>query len=513
MEIQKTITRPHTLANRIVASRWSWLLLLPVSALFLLLFSISTSPLFAFEGGDSAIFQEIGLATTRGKVLYRDIFDNKGPLLYWINGLGMLMGGTSGILTLQIVFQTAALHYLFKIAKLFADGLKAAAVLILSLFCYTVFILEGNQCEEWMLPFISMAIYVCLKFFATKQQLPARDALLLGLCFGACFFIRPNDAAGMVGAPAFGLFLYFLYKHRGKDAWRFAACAATGAAVITVPILTYFAANHALKDLIYGLWGVNMTYTNGVTGMLHGFIADSGIWLIMSLMVCACIVISTTHLKDALWAIIPCAIAETLVFGRALYYHYYISLLPIYTIVFASAFSSRNIKASLLGILLAAFTPVAYNYRILPKKAASLVINQPRILGGDYTYDYGDFLHAKDSEIKQSMQDMERLASLIPASERDSVWNYNLIEFLTCRNYFNYAFFSHNGIVQMNRMTFPLEENFDADPLSLPTTPLWIVADYGNPKTQEDTSFASQYRLAGHMEAFGGRIGLYRRKS
>ena len=37
--------------------------------------------------GDEGIYRTIGLALSRGEVLYRDIWDNKPPLLYWMCAL------------------------------------------------------------------------------------------------------------------------------------------------------------------------------------------------------------------------------------------------------------------------------------------------------------------------------------------------------------------------------------------------------------------------------------------
>ena len=34
--------------------------------------------------GDEGIYQVIGTALRQGKLLYKDIFDNKPPLLYWL---------------------------------------------------------------------------------------------------------------------------------------------------------------------------------------------------------------------------------------------------------------------------------------------------------------------------------------------------------------------------------------------------------------------------------------------
>ena len=67
----------------IISSKYYPLLLFLVSFVFVTLFSRSTSFLYVFEGGDPAIFKQMGLALLRGKTLYVDYFDNKGCILYY----------------------------------------------------------------------------------------------------------------------------------------------------------------------------------------------------------------------------------------------------------------------------------------------------------------------------------------------------------------------------------------------------------------------------------------------
>lgn len=512
MKIKETTKNIVAVFNEAAESRWAWLLLIPVTVVYLLLFSISTSPLFAFEGGDSAIFKEIGLACMHGKVLYQDIFDNKGPLLYWINGLGMSCCGRMGIFVLQILFQTVALLFIYKIARFFVCGIKSVFVLLLVLAFYSVFMLEGNQCEEWMLPLICVAFYIGTKYFANPDcSIKNWETGLLGACFAMAFFIRPNDAVGMIGGCMAGLSIHTAVKRQWCDLLHMIALEVVGMVLVTAPIVTYFAVNNAMSDLIYGMFGVNLGYTGGVAGLLRGYASDSGSWILTAIFICTCIALSATKMRSALWIVIPCSVFECLLFGRSFYFHYYIVILPIYTVLFASVFAMQNKRLGVVALLVAFFMPLTYSYRLVPKKAAALAVHQIQILCGNYHYAYGDFLNISEEEIRKNMTAMHQLGSAIPNEERDSVWNYNLIEYRTCKNYFNYAFFAHNRIVQMNRMTFPLKENMDIDPLMLSTSPLWIVADPTR-ETVTDSTFSARYDIVGSVSAFDGCVGLFKRK-
>ena len=50
--------------------------------------SLSTSPIYpVYQGHDSSIFSLLGIGQTIGKELYIDLFDHKGPIIFFINAL------------------------------------------------------------------------------------------------------------------------------------------------------------------------------------------------------------------------------------------------------------------------------------------------------------------------------------------------------------------------------------------------------------------------------------------
>jgi len=84
--------------------RYCFIYLIFISTLFLLFYSYTTSPLYLNEGMDSTIYKTMGLGILEGKIPYRDLFDHKGPVVFYINALGQLiMSGRQGIFLLQII--------------------------------------------------------------------------------------------------------------------------------------------------------------------------------------------------------------------------------------------------------------------------------------------------------------------------------------------------------------------------------------------------------------------------
>ena len=77
--------------------------LLGIAALVLVWCSKS-SPLYAFNDWmDANIFFTMGKSMFRGRVLYRDVFDHKGPVLYLLYGLAACVDDTGfgGVLLLE----------------------------------------------------------------------------------------------------------------------------------------------------------------------------------------------------------------------------------------------------------------------------------------------------------------------------------------------------------------------------------------------------------------------------
>lgn len=155
---------------------------------FILTFAIFLKIPSLFEPnhyGDEGIYQTIGQALSRGALLYRDIWDNKPPLLYLVYSffdgeqfLVRLFSLIVGILTIVVFYLLAQ-----EVLKRPKITLVATALFAL---LTSLPLLEGNiaNAENFMLFPIILAFYLTLKNFPKiKNASIFTSGALLGLAF------------------------------------------------------------------------------------------------------------------------------------------------------------------------------------------------------------------------------------------------------------------------------------------------------------------------------------------
>jgi len=236
-------------------------LLFLASALFVYLFSTSTSQLYNFLGDDSSIFQAVGKGWAQGLLPYVDLFENKGPLIFFFDAIGYMIYPRVGIMFLQVPMTFLSFLFAWRTLGLFLSGKVKVAAAILSLVHYALYSIDGNRTEEWSMPFLMAATYFFLRGLkAEKFSCPPIVGFIYGLGFGACTLLRVINGLPICCYAL--LSAIFLIQARNFNALRrnvLNFCA--GFAVIVLPFVIYFAAHGALYDMLYGTIILNVFYS------------------------------------------------------------------------------------------------------------------------------------------------------------------------------------------------------------------------------------------------------------
>lgn len=407
--------------------------------IFVYYFSYTTSPLYIHEGMDSGVFKSMGLAILKGKIPYVDLFDHKGPILYFVNALGQwLIPGRNGIFLLQIIGESFVFIFLFKIARLFINGLWSFVSVLFTLFIYCGVYQEGNQCEEWILTFTLPAVY--LSFCKLQEGCKSYNTicgLLYGICFGLAFYIRPTEAVAIVGGVMTGLTVYFAYNEKWLLCLKNAGWFMIGFTIITIPIISYFYVNKALSDLFYGLIAFNSKYAGSVYSMFMSCVGPHKLPLIL-MCVTIGIIISNSSYKNILFVFSPISLYCAIIIGRRLYPHYFISYIFFFLLFAIFIIQQKNIRFTLLSVCVLFCSSYSYNINFL-KESLSGIKSIAKMNSKPYRTCIDDFY-----------TECDKLFMLVPMECKDSIWNYNLI----WHTHPYSSLFFHNDIVQCNRVPY-----------------------------------------------------------
>src|SRR6266576_2759546 len=138
-----------------------WFLLFASFVFFLLRLPSLFEP---YWYGDEGIYEVIGFALRHGRLLYRDIWDNKPPLLYITYAL--FNGDQASVRLLSLITGVIALVLFFLLARRLLQSKKAIyfAIILFVILFGTPF-LEGNiaNAENFMMPLSLASALLLLK--------------------------------------------------------------------------------------------------------------------------------------------------------------------------------------------------------------------------------------------------------------------------------------------------------------------------------------------------------------
>lgn len=236
---------------------------LSVSAIILLLFSCTTSPLYNLPFTDGMVFEYVALGIQHGQIPYIDIFDHKGPFTYFINYLGLQLGGRYGILLLQWINLTLVFWLCNRICRSLQLNRSFSLAFPTVLLSVIRMIDGGGMTEEWSLLFISLSVFFFIQaFLHSHYKMPYWRLLAMGICVGLVALLRLNNVA-----PIFGMFLlwFFLMIRESQYIYLLKACLVCfiGLCLPVGIACCWFYAKAGitgLEELLYANIGFNLDY-------------------------------------------------------------------------------------------------------------------------------------------------------------------------------------------------------------------------------------------------------------
>ncbi len=223
---------------------------------------------------DSGIFLNVGANLLDGKMLYQETWDNKQPLLYVLNALGLWLGNGSvwGVWALELVLLLVMVFLGYRMLRLCMPPMGSFFAVSASFLTIYPWI-AGNYTEEYAIVFQAGILAALFLLYLPNRTRASRvvGALSMGVLAGLSFCIKQTY---IDTAAAVGLFLLFLaWLKRDRAILGSIALMVLGFMLVNGVFILYFAANGALNDYITSAYLFNSSIANlGLLEWIHSLL-------------------------------------------------------------------------------------------------------------------------------------------------------------------------------------------------------------------------------------------------
>ena len=322
-----------------------WIVLITTSILCVTICSKS-SPIYPFNNWDDAnCFFTVGKSITNNIVMYKDIFEQKGPLLYFIHTLAYLISHTTfiGVYFFELITCFLFLFISYKTLRLFIDSNVIYSIPIIAVIIYSSRALShGGSAEEFCLPCVALCNYFGIKALKNNENINWKNWLVVGVTSGAVLWIKFSLLGFYIG---FGIVFAILYikKRQIKCLFQAFLSLVIGIVAVSLPILLYFIINNAVFDLFEVYFYDNLfIYTVNSTGnilynffdnLYHGFTSFAANYILGIIMIIAGIIYLLLERKRhaiLIYCVVTILCTFLLIYSGGRNYQYYSFLFSIY---------------------------------------------------------------------------------------------------------------------------------------------------------------------------------------
>ncbi len=240
-------------------------IILTIYAIVMSFLCVGTSPILDYMDPDSQNFRLLGRAMASGQVAYVDIFDHKGPYIYFIEYLGALLSPHSewGLFIIETICYIINICVAYKIIRVFADKkesmLSAMSFLGISFNFFTF--VTGNLTDSYSVTFQIISAYLIVKYLFVNKEIehPPVYMFIHALMACACGLMRPVNA-GMWIAFGIVLAIRLFYFKKIQNFFHNLGALILGIILGFAPAIIYGVAFNCLDDMWFGTVVANMSY-------------------------------------------------------------------------------------------------------------------------------------------------------------------------------------------------------------------------------------------------------------
>lgn len=465
---------------------------------FLALFSFCTSPFsYCNNGSDAAFFRLVGQGMTRGYLPYRDFFDMKGPVLFFIEYLGQLaIYGRRGVFLVQWINLFAALVILCKLYDRFEITNRLAQLALLLPLSYVAsYTFEGgNLTEEFSLIPLLSCLYLCLVFFDKRDEesdfWQRRIYRIAGIWFGVCLgllaMIRITNAA-LLCAMVLTVALYLLKERKYRELSVCAGMCVLGLMLSAAPVLAFYGAKGLLREMLDEVFVLGFKYSKETSFLQH--VTDTlsnQRRLLLVVPCCLPVLLRWRSWMERFLAVSGAVLTFFAIASGNNYNHYYTLTIPLLVLAELSLAESMRAKFGCREMLAAVL-------------AALMLISQYSIME---RYLNGAAMYLRPESKSDAERAALEIASEIPEAESDSVFGYNIdINWYLYTGLFpciRYCDWQNHYIALIPEIYDDLENTFQTRP------PAWLVLpqQQGTLPQFLERMLGAEYRRACENESY-----------
>ncbi|MEQ3664021.1 MULTISPECIES: glycosyltransferase family 39 protein [unclassified Olleya] len=165
-------------------------------AILYVAFAFPFTPAYIGLGYDQEIFQYIGMIIDHGLVPYKDVFDHKPPIIYFLNYLGFLItpNNTWGVFIILNILGLFSTILVYKIAlKQNKKGVLSIVIasLYICLINSHVFLQGGNYTRQF-----TAYLTIVIMYLVFTKSISKISIVSLGVLLGLIFFTQQNEILG-----------------------------------------------------------------------------------------------------------------------------------------------------------------------------------------------------------------------------------------------------------------------------------------------------------------------------
>lgn len=202
---------------------------------------------------DVNCFFTVGRGILHGLAPYRDLYEQKGPLIYFVFALAALISENSflGVYLLEGLCFACFLYLGGRIAETLSGEKPAfwpAAALLALAVPLTPAFSHGSSAEEFFLPVLALGLILTLKAVREKKNLTDGQGFVLGFCVAAGLWTKYTFCGLFLGL-GLGVLAWYLFTGRARMLPRLMAFFLLGVLALSALVTGWFSLKGALPDL------------------------------------------------------------------------------------------------------------------------------------------------------------------------------------------------------------------------------------------------------------------------